>query len=160
MTRFKAFRNHLRETLRGEAEIGLDNSTAGHCLVGVGGVDNLSLLVVDDSESGEAIAGAELAAPAGGDGVHAAVGGAAVCLSSVGLVDNMGAAGDLVNLVVDAEGPGARGVGLVADTLHVLNCPLGAGSHHGLGWGRSGESGRGRENGSDDGVGELHDGGV
>ena len=49
----------------------LDDLTAAELLVGVGRVDDLLAVVVDNSQSGEALALAELAGPASADGVFA-----------------------------------------------------------------------------------------
>jgi hypothetical protein len=150
---------HLGESLGRVALVGSDDLAAGELGVGVGRVDDELALVVDDGEGGEALAGAELAAPAGGNGVvaaleRAAVGGGGVLgLDGVGARDALGGAG----AGLDAEEPVALGVGGVAVAAEALDGPLGSGGHHGDGLnlrGGSSEGAGGREDGSDDG--ELH----
>lgn len=138
------------------------NDLAGlDLLVGVGGPDNQLLGLVDNGQSGEALVGAELAAPAGGDGVGTALGRATVALRSLGALDGKSAGGRLGagDASVDTEGPVALGVGGVADTLEVLDGPLRDGGHHGdaaRGRSRGGEGAVGSEESSDEDVGELH----
>jgi hypothetical protein len=52
---------------RSIALVGGDNLSSLDLLVGVGGPDDEPLLLVDNGESGEALVGTELAAPARGD---------------------------------------------------------------------------------------------
>lgn len=129
-------------------------------LIGVSGPDNLARLVVDDGEGGEAGVRAELAAPAGGDGVVTAVGGTTVTLGGGGTLNNVGAALSSGSADLDAEVPGARGVGVVADALEVADSPLGAGGHHGLaGLGRSSHDGGSGDEGGKEDLSNLHCGG-
>ncbi len=64
----------------GVALIRSHRRTRGKLVVGVRRVDDQSGRVVDDGEGGEAVAGTELAAPAGGDGVHTTRGASLRCL--------------------------------------------------------------------------------
>lgn len=151
---------HSRESSRGVALIRLDNHTASKLLVGIGRPDNLASLI-DNGESSEAILLAELAAPAGGDGIFAAGGGATVGPGGRGTLHDVGAGSGITGAGVDAKSPGAGGVFGVADTLGVLESPLGGVGHHGLGRGVGGGSeGRGgKEAGSEEELSELHDNG-
>lgn len=122
------------------------------------------MLVVDDGKGGEAVARAELAAPARGDGVVAKVLGAAVALGGGGApgVPDDKVDGRLgVDLGVDGKLPVALGVVLVAPAVGALDGPLGdALGQHGLfGRGGSRSHGGGGEEGGHDGLGELHVGG-
>lgn len=63
----------LRKVLRSVLLVRLDDLTTAELLVGVGRVDDLLAVVVDDRQSGEALALAELAGPASADGVLAAL---------------------------------------------------------------------------------------
>lgn len=150
----------LRESLGGVLLVGLDGLATGELLVGVGGEDDLLGLVVDDGEGGEAVAGAKLAAPAGGDGVVAAVGGAAAALGGLGALDGVLAGDGLAGARVDGEGPVTLGVGLVAGALEGLDGPLGGGGGHhvdDLGGGLRGGSGEGAGDGEESGGdSELH----
>lgn len=132
---------HLREGSGGVALVGLDNLATGKLLVGVCGPDDLASLVVDNGEGGEAVALAELATPAGGHGVSTAVLGTAVGVGGSLALHDVGALGSSAGAGVDAEVPGARGVCSVADTLGVLDSPLGTGGHHGLAIGGRGSEG-------------------
>lgn len=148
---------HLRESSRSVALVRLDNLATGKLLVGVSGPDDLASVVVDNGEGSEAVALAELAAPAGGDGVSAAVGGTAVGVGGSVSLHDVGALSGSTGAGVDAEVPGAGGVFGVADTLGVLDSPLGTGGHHGLAiGGGSGEGRGGEEAGSEEELGELH----
>jgi len=117
----------------------------------------LARLIVDNGESGEAGVRAELAAPAGSDGVVTAVGGTAVALGGSLALDNVGAGLGGSSADLDAEVPGAGSVVLVADALKVADSPLGTGSHHGLaGLSRGGNDGRGGEEGGEEDLSDLH----
>lgn len=138
--------------------IGLDNLGTGELLVGVSGPDDLALALADDGKSGEAVAGAELAAPARGDGEVAAGRGAGRgLLGSLGALDVVAALDDLAVAGVDAELPVADGVVGAAVALGVADGPLGSRGHHGDGVARGG-SGRDAGGGDDgeDSSGELH----
>jgi hypothetical protein len=148
---------HLRESSRSVALIRLNNGTAGNLLIGVRRPDDLASIVVDNRQGSEAVTLAELAAPAGGNGVSAAGDGATVGVGGRASLHDVGAGSGSAGTRVDTEGPGAGGVGVVADTLGVLDGPLGAGSHHGLAFGDGGSEGRrGEEAGCEEDVGELH----
>ena len=122
---------HLRQVLGSIALVGLDNLVSIQLGVGVSWVDDEFLGVVDDSESSEAIAGTELARPASADGVWAADVAAGALVGSAGAGNGELAGRGGRGVGVDGEGPGARGVGGVADTLHVDDGPLwGCGGHH------------------------------
>lgn len=128
--------------------------------VGVSGPDNLARVVVDNGESGEAVARAELAAPAGGDSVDTAARGSAVSLRSIVAINDVIApfGGTAANL--DTEAPGAGGVGAVALALEVADGPLGAGGHHVLaGFCRGGHDRGGGGEGGEEDLSDLHDGG-
>lgn len=122
----------LRESSRSVALVRLDNLATGKLLVGVSRPDDLASLVVDNGEGSEAVALTELTAPAGGDGVSTAVGGTTVGVGGSVALHDVGALSGSAGAGVDAEVPGAGGVFGVANTLGVLNSPLGTGSHHGL----------------------------
>lgn len=149
----------LGEGSRGVGLVRLDDLTTSKLLVGVGGVDDL-LLAADDGDGGEALVGAELAAPARGDGEGAALGGTAVGLRGLLALDDVLARGGGAGAGADLEVPGASGVSLVADAVEALDSPLGSGGHHRDGAGGGGGHGArgGGENG-DEGGGELHFGG-
>lgn len=155
-----SFHLHSRESSRGVALIRLDNHTTSKLLVSVGRPDNLAS-PVDNRESSEAISLTELAAPAGGDSVCAAGGGATVGTGGRAAINDVGAGSGIAGAGVDAESPSARGIFGVADTLGVLDSPLGGVGHHGLGRGVGGDSeGRGGEEASSkEELSELHDGG-
>lgn len=143
----------LRQSSRSVALVRRDNIPTSKLLISVSGPNNLATLVVDNRESGEAIAGAELATPAGGDGVVTARGWAAVGLrGSVGRHDKFAGRG-VAGARVDAEGPGTGGIVGGADALHALDGPFGAVGHHGDGG--SEDSGGGAEGGQEE-LGELH----
>ena len=124
-------------------------------------VQNLLVLVVDDGKDGEAVSGAELAAPARGDGVVAKAlrragvsrgGGVAVAgvdEADVLLVEALG---------VDGEGGGARVVAGVAVADDVLEDDAGDRGHHVDGAvGDGGGDGRGGgQEGGDDGLSKVH----
>lgn len=160
-------RCHLRESSGSVSLVGLDSLAASELLVGVGGPDNLLLAVADNREGGEAVALAELATPAGGDGEVAALGGPAVGArglgGGLGALDDVGAAGGSAGAGVDLEVPGAGLVGGVTLAVEALEGPLGALGHHGDGLasrGGSREDGGGREDGGEESGGELHVGGL
>lgn len=135
-----------------------DSVARGDLLVGIGREDDEALSVVDNSEGGELVAGAELVRPARGDCVRAAVDGAAVERRGLGALDDLGAGG-VGRAVVDAEGPGSDCVVGVEDPLHAGDGPLLGLGHHGdcLGPGleRSSHGADGGEGREEDG-GELH----
>lgn len=106
-------RCRLGKSSRGVGLVRLDNLTTSQLLVGVGRVDDL-LLATNNRQSGEALVGAELAAPAGGDGESAALGRATVGLGSTLALDNVLASSGSAAAGVDLEVPGASGVGLIA----------------------------------------------
>lgn len=138
-----SFHLHSRESSRGVALVRLDNLTTSNLLIGIGRPDNLAISV-DNREGGETIVRAELAAPAGGDGVFTAGDGATVGLGGRAALHDVGAGSGIAGAGVDAESPGAGGVFIVADTLSVLEGPLGAIGHHGLSRSvRGGGEGRG-----------------
>ena len=148
---------HLRESSRSISLIRFDNLSSINLLIGVGGPDDLTRLVVDNGESGEAGVRAELTTPAGGDGVVTAVGGTTVALGGSIALDDVGAGLGGSGTDLDAEVPGAGGVVLVADAFKVADCPLGAGGHHGLaGLSRGGDDGRGGEEGGQKDLSDLH----
>lgn len=150
--------SHLRESSGGVSLVRLDDISSSELNVGVGGVDNLTSIVVDDREGGEAIAITELAAPAGGDGVVAASGRATVGLGGIGGIHDEGAGSSGGGSDLNAKGPGALAVGRVASALHVLDGPLSISGHHGDAGSRSGHDGRGgEEGGGKEDLGELHD---
>lgn len=155
-----SFHLHSRESSRGVALVRLDNLTTSNLLIGIGRPDNLASLV-DNREGSETILRAELVAPAGGDGVSTAGDGATVGLGGRAPLHNVGAGSDIAGAGVNAESPGAGGVFVVADTLGVLEGPLGAVGHHRLsGSVRRGSEGRGgQEASSKEELGELHDDG-
>lgn len=155
-------RAHLRKSGRGVALVRLDNLATLKLDIGVGRVDDLLKLVVDDREGGEALALTELATPARGDGV--VTDGDRATVGVVG-ADGTGLLNNVLNTlgggtVDDAEVPGARNVVVAAGTLEVLDGPLAGGSHHGLGGLglRSGSShdGGGGEEGGEEELGDLH----
>lgn len=150
--------SHLGESSGSVGLVGLDDLSASKLVVGVGGPDNLAGVAVDNGQSGEAIARAELAAPAGGDGVVAAGGRATVCLGGVVGLHDIGARSSGGSADLDAESPGALGVTGVAGALHVLDGPLGTVRHHGLAGSRGSHDGRGgEEGGRKDNLSDLHD---
>lgn len=150
----------LREGSGRVSLVRLDDIAAVELLIGVSGPDDLARVVVDNGEGGEAISRTELAAPAGGDGVDTAGRGATVTLGSRGALNDVSAGLGGTGANLDAEVPGAGGVGTVADALEVADGPLGAGGHHVLaGLGRGGhDRGSGDEGGEKD-LSDLHFGG-
>lgn len=148
---------HLGQSSRSVALVRLDNLAASNLLISISRPDDLTGLIVDNREGGEAIALTELAAPARGDGVMAAVDGTTVGLGGRAALHDIGAGSGITGAGVDAKGPGAGGVCGVTDTLGVLDGPLGAGSHHGLAGGGSSKGRGGQEAGSEEELGELHD---
>lgn len=140
----------------GVALIRRDDGTSSKLLVGVGRPDNLLLSVVDDGERGEAVAGPKLSAPPAGDGVNATGRSSSRGLASGLALDGKGAGRDSRHVGIDREGPGARSVGGIADTLHADNGPLRSGGSgvNGRSCKSSGSKGC-KETGSD-----LHFGGM
>lgn len=114
---------------RGIRLIRLNNLSSLDLLIGISRPDNLSL-GRNNRESGESISGAELAAPARGDGVVAALDGAAVALRGLAALDDELAGGGSALVGVDLEVPGAGAVVLGTAALHALDGPLGSGGHH------------------------------
>lgn len=151
---------HSRQSSGSISLVRLDNLATIELLVGVSGPDDLAGLVVDNGEGGEASVGAELAAPAGGDGVVAAVGGTTVSLGGGLGLDDVGAGLGSSGADLDAEVPGAGSIGGVASALHIADGPLRAGGHHGLaGLGRGGHDSRGGDEGGEENLSDLHYGG-
>lgn len=154
---------HLGQSLGSVALVGLDGLAVDELLVRVGRVDDL--LLVRDGQSREAVALAELAAPAGADGVdaagHAVVRGAAGGLA-VDVVRALLHGGAVV--AVDAERDMAGGVALVAVAGEVGDGPLRGDGRHELGLevvDGSGDDGGGSGESAEEEGGELHfDGGV
>ena len=129
---FLPFSSNLWESRRSVTLVRLDNVPPLKLLISVGGPDNLALRVVDHGQGGKTVTRAELATPARGDGVLAAVGWATVSVGRRASIDHIGAASGSARTGIDGEGPSARSVAAIADSLHVLDNPLRAGSHHGL----------------------------
>ena len=147
------------------ALVGLDGLAALDLLVGVAAPDDEPLGVVDDGEDGEALVGAELAAPAGGDGEVAALLGGAVGLRGGAAllgVDGELAPGrlDVLGVGVDVELEDAAGVVALAVALEALDRPLGGVGHHrlgvGLGGAAGGEGGGRGGGGEGEEAGQLH----
>jgi hypothetical protein len=138
--------------------VGRNDLATSNLLVGVATPDDELLGVVGNGDGGELVAGAELVAPAGGNGVRAAGGGGSgLVLAGAGALDDVVAGGGGGGLGVEAEGPVALGVGAVAAALEVLDDPLGVGSHHGdIDGGRGSDGAAGGEEGGDEEVGQLH----
>lgn len=152
---------NLRQSSGRVGLIGLDDLAAIKLLIGVSGPDNLASVVVDNGEGGEAVARAELAAPAGSDGVDTAGGGTTVGFGGLVALNDVcaGLGGPGANL--DTEVPGAGGVGTVADTLEVADGPLGTGGHHVLAsLGRGGHDRGGGDEGGEEDLSDLHYGGL
>lgn len=138
----------------------LDSSVPGADMLAVGDLGVSEGEEADDivvvalgSKGGEAVAVAELAAPARGDAlVDAAVRGAARgavgALAVVGVGDK-GAAGLVAHVVVDGEAPGAAGVVASAGAAGVADGPVGVALD-------SGGRGGGGQDGSNEGLGEEH----
>lgn len=142
------FRLHLSD---GPALVRRDGLATGELGVGVGGPRDLVVGVVGDGERREAVAGAELAAPAGGHGEGAEIrGDGEVSLAGRGALDDVLDWRDgRARVRVDPERPRAAGVRLVADALESGDGPVGNGN-----WGS--KDGAGREDGSEGGGAELH----
>lgn len=141
------------------ALVRLDDLPARELLVGVGGPDNPTGLVVDNGQGGEAVARTELAAPARSDGEDAAVRRTSVRARGVRGLHNIGTMGRSVRTDLDAEGPGAFGLGVVADALHVPHSPIRSGSHHGhavVSGGGGGKDRRGSEERGQKKLSDLH----
>lgn len=114
------------ESSRSVRLVRLDNLGTSELLVGVSRPDDLALGVGNDREGGEALVGAELAAPAGGDGEVTAGGGTAGrLLGGAGALDVVAALEGLAVADVDAELPVADGVVGAAVALGVADGPLG-----------------------------------
>jgi hypothetical protein len=150
---------HLCESSGSVALVGGDHCGINQLGVGVGGPDDEPVDGVDNGEGGEAVARAELVAPAGSDLEVAAHGGG----GEAGLSCRLAGDGKLARrsssrVCVDAEIPGALSGVAVAGALKRLDGPLSIG-HHGLGlsgcWGRGRKSG-GDEQSADGGSSELH----
>lgn len=145
----------LGQVLRGVALVRLDNLARSQLLISVRWVNDL--LSLDDSQSLESIALAELTAPAARYGESAALDIAVAC--AVGRV-----ASDLVRAwsgstaVVGVDGVAVVAGSAGANTLEVLHRPGRASSHHGnvggWSWG-SKDAACGGQNG-EEGGGELH----
>lgn len=152
------FTTALTELGGGVALVGSNHCAGLDLLVGVGRVNDQTRSVVDNSECGEAVAGAELARPAGGDGVCAACDWATVGLRGWGSLNDLSARGG-GRSIVDAEGPGGSRVSGVDDTLQAGDGPCCGLGHHGDGLSpgleRSGQGASGEEGGEEEG-GELH----
>ena len=153
-------KNRSRKDRRRVALVRRDNIASCKLLVRVRGPDDLAGALIDHREGGEAIFRTELVAPARGDGVSTAMRRAAVRLRGGRARHDVGAVGR-VGACVDAEGPGAFGVGGVADALKGGDGPLSVGDHHGFGR-RGGGKGRRREGegGEEQVERELHGCGV
>lgn len=129
--------------------------------VGPRRVGNVLLRHIKDSDCGELQTGI----PARSDLVVATGDGAAVGARGTGSLDVIGAVGGFCNLGVDLEGPSAGAVVLSADTLHVLDDPVGhvggltTGLQVGLGGRRRGRDRGSGHDGGGDGLSELHFGG-
>lgn len=106
--------------------IRLDNFPAFKLLIGVGGPDQLASCILGNSQGGKAVIRVKLAAPARADAKLAAFAGASVAVRGVVGLHEIGAMGN-ADAAVDAKGPGAGGIFLVADALHVLDSPVVAG---------------------------------
>lgn len=124
---FPSWKNRRRVAL-----VRLDNLPAGKLSIRVSRPNNLSAALVDHRQGREPIVRTELIAPAGGDGVGAALRRPAVGMGGRAARYNVGAGGG-ARWGLDAEGPGTFGVSGIADTLHALDGPLGVGNHHRLG---------------------------
>ena len=146
---------NLRKVLDLVGAVRVDSASV-ELLLSVGGVGDDTGLLVNNGEGGESLVVAKLVAPGGGDGEGSAGGRSAVghvgLLAILGL-DNVGASGGSGSVGVDAEGEGALGVVLEADTLHGGDSPVRDGSGHGNNIGSRGGDGAG---GKEDESGELH----
>ena len=144
---------NLSELGGGVALVWGDRVAGCNFLVGVAREDDQLGIVVDDSEGGELVAGAELVRPARGDGVWAAGNGAAAERRGVGSLDDLGAGGGGL-AVVDAKGPGGDRVVGVDGARQAGDGPGCGLSHHGdclsPGLGGSGHGADGSEGGEED----------
>jgi hypothetical protein len=137
--------------------IRLNNLGTSKLLIGISRPDDLALRLGNNRESSEAVVGAELVAPARGDGeVAAGAGASAALLAGAGTLDVVAALVGLAVAGVDAELPVADGVIRAAVALGVADGPLGGCGHHvdGLSGGCGCDAGGGEE--GEDCGGELH----
>ncbi|KAM5522949.1 hypothetical protein FOXYSP1_13292 [Fusarium oxysporum f. sp. phaseoli] len=137
--------------------IRLNNLGTSKLLIGISRPDDLTLRLGHNGESGEAVVGAELVAPARGDGeVAAGAGAGAALLAGAGALDVVAALVGLAVAGVDAELPVADGIVGAAVALGVTDGPLGGCGHHvdALSGGCGCDAGGGEE--GEDCSGELH----
>lgn len=148
--------NCLRESGGSVGLVGFDNFVVSELFVGVGGLDNVFVFVVDNREGGEVVFGVELIILVRGDGVVIVFVGVVVGSGSIFGFDDVGVRSGFVGVGVDIEVLGVFGVGFVVVVFEVLDSLLGRGSYYGdnIGGGFgswSSEDVGGREESGDDG---------